>query len=97
MNRLLLVAPAFAGAQGRWSTTQHWYADWLNWIPSFDGMMETRQIKSEIPTSSLADSGEHLVIFLAFIGEVITHMAFYGGWPTAANAVRVAKEVFDAS
>jgi 4-carboxymuconolactone decarboxylase len=29
------------------------------------------------------------------IGEVITHMAFYAGWPTAANAVRVAKEVFD--
>ncbi|PKB81077.1 MAG: 4-carboxymuconolactone decarboxylase [SAR202 cluster bacterium Io17-Chloro-G9] len=31
----------------------------------------------------------------AEIGEVITHMAFYGGWPTAANAARVAKEVFD--
>ncbi len=30
------------------------------------------------------------------ISEVITHTAFYGGWPTAANAVRVAKEVFDA-
>ena len=29
------------------------------------------------------------------IGEVITHMAFYGGWPTAANASRVAKEVYD--
>ena len=29
------------------------------------------------------------------IGEVITHMAFYAGWPVAANAVRVAKEVFD--
>jgi 4-carboxymuconolactone decarboxylase len=29
------------------------------------------------------------------IGEVITHMAFYGGWPTAANAAGVAKEVFD--
>lgn len=29
------------------------------------------------------------------IGEVITHMAFYSGWPTAANAARVAKEVFD--
>jgi 4-carboxymuconolactone decarboxylase len=29
------------------------------------------------------------------IGEVITHMAFYAGWPTAANAVRIAKEVFD--
>ncbi len=29
------------------------------------------------------------------IGEVITHMAFYSGWPTAANASEVAKEVFD--
>jgi 4-carboxymuconolactone decarboxylase len=29
------------------------------------------------------------------IGEVITHMAFYAGWPTAANASTVAKEVFD--
>ena len=28
------------------------------------------------------------------IGEIITHMAFYGGWPTAANAVQVAQEVF---
>jgi 4-carboxymuconolactone decarboxylase len=28
------------------------------------------------------------------IGEVITHMAFYAGWPTAANAVGVAREVF---
>ena len=30
------------------------------------------------------------------IGEIITQMAFYAGWPTAANAVRVAKEVYDA-
>ena len=29
------------------------------------------------------------------IGEVITHMAFYSGWPTAANAAQVAKQVFD--
>lgn len=28
------------------------------------------------------------------IAEVITHMAFYGGWPVAANASRIAKEVF---
>ena len=28
------------------------------------------------------------------ISEVITHAAFYAGWPTAANAVRIAKEVF---
>ena len=30
------------------------------------------------------------------ISELITHTAFYSGWPTAANGVRVAKEVFDA-
>lgn len=29
------------------------------------------------------------------IAEVITHLAFYGGWPTAANASVVAKEVFN--
>jgi 4-carboxymuconolactone decarboxylase len=29
------------------------------------------------------------------ISEIITHVAFYGGWPTAANAVQVAKQVFD--
>ncbi len=29
------------------------------------------------------------------VSGIITHIAFYAGWPTAANAVRVAKEVFD--
>ena len=29
------------------------------------------------------------------IGEIITHIAFYSGWPTAANAAQVAKQVFD--
>ena len=29
------------------------------------------------------------------IGEVITHLAFYAGWPTAVNAAQVAKQVFD--
>ena len=29
------------------------------------------------------------------IGEVITHVAFYAGWPTAANAARIVKEVYD--
>ncbi len=28
------------------------------------------------------------------IGEIILQMAFYGGWPTAVNAARVAKEVY---
>lgn len=29
------------------------------------------------------------------IAEVITHMAFYAGWPTAVNAANVAKQVFE--
>ncbi len=29
------------------------------------------------------------------IGELIMHQAFYGGWPVAANASRIAKEVYD--
>jgi 4-carboxymuconolactone decarboxylase len=29
------------------------------------------------------------------IGEVITHLAFYAGWPTAMTAGRIAKKVFD--
>ena len=29
------------------------------------------------------------------IGELITHLAFYSGWPCAMNAARIAKQVFD--
>ena len=29
------------------------------------------------------------------IGEVITHLAFYAGWPTAMTAARIATNVFD--
>jgi 4-carboxymuconolactone decarboxylase len=29
------------------------------------------------------------------IGEVITHLAFYAGWPAAMTAALVAKEVFE--
>ncbi len=29
------------------------------------------------------------------IAEVITHVTFYGGWPTGVNAAQVAKEVFN--
>jgi len=30
------------------------------------------------------------------LGGLITHLAFYAGWPTAVNAGRVAVEVFEA-
>jgi len=29
------------------------------------------------------------------IGELICHLAFYGGWPAAASAVNVARAAFD--
>ena len=29
------------------------------------------------------------------IGEIITHMALYAGWPTAMTAGRIAKKVFE--
>jgi 4-carboxymuconolactone decarboxylase len=29
------------------------------------------------------------------IGELITHVAFYAGWPVSVNAANVAKQVFD--
>src|SRR3989337_3169840 len=29
------------------------------------------------------------------ISELITHVAFYSGWPTGVNAARLAKEAFD--
>ena len=29
------------------------------------------------------------------IGELITHLAFYAGWPAAMTAGRIAKKVFD--
>ena len=31
------------------------------------------------------------------IGEVITHLAFYAGWPAAMTAALVAKDVFEKS
>jgi 4-carboxymuconolactone decarboxylase len=29
------------------------------------------------------------------IGEIITHLAFYAGWPAAMTAAQIAKDVFD--
>jgi 4-carboxymuconolactone decarboxylase len=31
----------------------------------------------------------------AEIGELITHLAFYSGWPTAMSAGRIARKVFE--
>ena len=29
------------------------------------------------------------------IGEIITHLAFYAGWPSAMSAAKIVKQVFD--
>jgi 4-carboxymuconolactone decarboxylase len=29
------------------------------------------------------------------IGELITHLAFYAGWPSAMSAAKVVKQVFE--
>lgn len=29
------------------------------------------------------------------LGEVITHLAFYGGWPVASSATSIARRVFE--
>jgi 4-carboxymuconolactone decarboxylase len=31
----------------------------------------------------------------AELSELITHLAFYSGWPTAVTAATIAKEIFD--
>lgn len=58
-------------------------------IASLISLYRTEQLRGHIGRA--LDNG----VTREEIAEVITHMAFYGGWPTAANASMVAKEVFD--
>ena len=58
-------------------------------VAALTALYRTDQLRSHI-RRSLANG-----VTKEEIGEVITHMAFYAGWPTAANAVQVAKQVFD--
>jgi len=45
--------------------------------------------------SSHLDLGMNNGLTRPEIGEVITHLAFYAGWPRAFSAMQVAKEVFE--
>ncbi len=58
-------------------------------VATLTALYRTDQLRGHIRRA--LDNG----VTKAEISAVITHMAFYAGWPTAANAVRVAKEVFD--
>ena len=46
--------------------------------------------RSLVTVSALIAAGQ-----VAQVGEVITHLAFYAGWPNAFSAVPVAKDVFE--
>lgn len=58
-------------------------------VASLISLYRTEQLRSHIGRA--LDNG----VTKEEIGEVITHMAFYAGWPTGANASQIAKEVFD--
>jgi len=58
-------------------------------VAALIAMYRTDQLRGHIGRA--LDNG----VTQAEIGEVITHMAFYSGWPTAANAVAVANKVFE--
>jgi hypothetical protein len=60
--------PSTSGGQGsQFVNKQRWYVDYVNWIPSFDGMTDTRLTKYEIFTSSEADGwrgSDELAVYL---------------------------------
>ena len=60
-------------------------------VAALIALYRTDQIRSHIGTA--LSNG----VTKEEIGEVITHIAFYSGWPTAVNAAEVAKQVFDVS
>ena len=57
-------------------------------VAALTALYRTDQLRSHIRRA--LDNG----VTKEEIGELITHLAFYGGWPTAVNAAQVAKEVF---
>ncbi len=59
-------------------------------VAALTALYRTDQLRSHIGRA--LDNG----VTREEIGEVITHMAFYAGWPAAVNAAQVAKQVFEA-
>ena len=58
-------------------------------VANLVALYRTGQLKGHIGRA--LDNG----VTKAEISEVILHTTFYAGWPVGANAVQVAKEVFD--
>ena len=58
-------------------------------VAALTAMYRTDQLPGHIERA-LANGGTR-----EEVGELITHLAFYAGWPAATNAGRIAKKVFD--
>ncbi|TAJ25702.1 MAG: carboxymuconolactone decarboxylase family protein [Reyranella sp.] len=58
-------------------------------VASLVAMNRTEQLRGHVARA--LDNG----VTRDEIAEIITHMAFYSGWPTAMSAAGVAKEVFE--
>jgi 4-carboxymuconolactone decarboxylase len=57
-------------------------------VAALTALYRTEQLRSHVRRA--LDNG----VTKEELSEVITHMAFYSGWPTAVNAAQVAKDVF---
>ena len=57
-------------------------------VAALTALYRTEQLRSHVRRA--LDNG----VTKEEISEIITHMAFYSGWPTAVNAAQVAQEVF---
>jgi len=56
--------------------------------PTIIALNRTEQLKFHIPRA--IENG----VTKEELSEIITHLAFYSGWPTAVSAAAVAKEMF---
>ena len=58
-------------------------------VANLVALYRTDQLRGHI--GRVLDNG----VTKSVISEIILHTVFYAGWPTGANAAKVAKEVFD--
>ena len=60
-------------------------------VAALVALNRTEQLKGH--TQRALDNG----VTRAELSELITHLAFYGGWPVAMSAALVAKDIFEQS
>ena len=90
------VAPRLADITNEVVLGQLWEHDGMSprdrsfiTVAALTALYRTDQLKAHIGRA--LDNG----VTREEIGEIITHMAAYAGWPCAVNAVTVAKEVYE--